>query len=107
MSPSEAIAALDRQIAAHGQPVKVRQGNAAGGEVATRAFVRGMKPDEIAGAITQSDRRVVFSPSSVAPSLLRAGGFLVIDEAPAAIIGKPETVKINGVIVRINVAVKG
>ncbi|MBX4944635.1 hypothetical protein [Rhizobium binae] len=107
MTPEQAIAALDRQIAAHGQPVKIRQANTAVGEVSARAIVRGMKPEEIAGAITQSDRRVVFSPTGIAQILPKSGGFIVIDGAPVSIVGKPELIEVNGVLVRINVAVRG
>ncbi|MBW9062379.1 hypothetical protein JNB71_03510 [Rhizobium herbae] len=108
MTPEQAIASLDRHIAKHGQAVKIRKTNSAVDEVETRAFVRGMKPDEIAGAITQSDRKVVLSPTGIEIAALpKASGYLVIDNAPAAIIGKPEFVKMNDVIVRINVSVKG
>jgi len=108
MTPEKAIASLDRQIAKHGQSVKVRKGNTTDGEIAARASVRGMKPDEIAGAITQSDRKVVLSPTGISVgSLPKSGGSVVIDDAPQQIIGKPDFVKINDVIVRINISVKG
>ena len=69
MTPEQAIAALDRQMQAHGQTVKVRH---AGQLYEMRAFVRPVMadPTDIGGGITQNERMVVLSPT-----LLRASGF--------------------------------
>ncbi|KMO20380.1 hypothetical protein [Methylobacterium platani] len=69
MSPDQAIAALDRQLQAHGQTVKVRH---AGQAYELRAFVRGVAqdPTDIGGGITQNERLVVLSPTG-----LRAAGW--------------------------------
>lgn len=60
MTPTEAIAALDRQIAAHGQSISFRRG---ADTAAMTAFVRGYRPEQLVGLITQADRQVALSPS--------------------------------------------
>lgn len=64
MTPEHAIAMLDRQIAAHGQPLALRRGNG-GAQHNARGFVRGYKPDELIGLVSQADRNVTISPSSL------------------------------------------
>ncbi|WP_038539552.1 hypothetical protein [Neorhizobium galegae] len=99
---------LDRQLADHGQTVKLRKGNTAAGEVAVKAFVRGITADEIVGTITQSDKKVTVSPTDLAIfGMPAAGGSVVVDDKPRAIVGSPEILKMDDVIVRINVVVKG
>jgi hypothetical protein len=63
MTPSHAIAMLDRQIAAHGQTIALKRGGAA--EHSCKAFVRGYKPEAIAGLITLADRQVIVSPTGL------------------------------------------
>jgi len=108
MTPDQSIAMLDRQLARHGQTVRLRKGNTAVGEATVKAFVRGIKADEIAGTITQSDKNVTVSPSGLATfGMPAAGGTVVVDGTPRAIIGSPEIIKMNDVVVRINMVVKG
>jgi hypothetical protein len=103
------ITALDIALARAGQTVSIRQSNASGAPIATvMALVRGISADEVAGAITQSDKRVVLSPTGIDDSRMpKAGGFIVIDGVPRAIVGTPEYLKIANTLVRINVVVKG
>lgn len=61
MTPADAIAALDRQIAAHGQPIAFRRGAEA--PISVLGFVRGYKPEQLVGMLTQQDRQVVVSPT--------------------------------------------
>lgn len=72
MTPNEAIAMLDRQIAAHGQTITLKRGSAA--EHGCKAFVRGYKPEAIAGLITLADRQVVVSPTGLGTFGVPAGG---------------------------------
>lgn len=69
MSPDQAIAALDRQLQAHGETVRVRH---LGRLYEMRAFVRPVPsdPTDIGGGITQNERTVVLSPTG-----LRAAGW--------------------------------
>lgn len=96
MTPATAIAMLDRQLAAHGQAVKLRPAATATGEVSCAAFVRGYKPEELIGGITQQHSLVVMSPTdagsfaSGAASPLdvripRKGNFVVVNGKPRAV----------------------
>lgn len=108
MTPDQAISMLDRQLAQHGQTVKLRKGNTAAGEATVKAFVRGIAAEEIAGTITQSDKKVTVSPTGLATfGMPAAGGSVVVDGTPRAIVGSPEILKMDDVIVRINMVVKG
>jgi hypothetical protein len=62
MSPAEAIAMLDRQLSEHGQAIAFKRGAA---EQVAVGFVRGYKADQLVGLITQQDREVIVSPSSL------------------------------------------
>lgn len=62
MTPAAAIAALDRQITAHGQPIAFKRGTT--GQQA-RGFVRGLKPEQLVGLLTQASRMVTVSPSTL------------------------------------------
>lgn len=108
MTPSAAIAMLDRQLAAHGQTVILRRGNTTTGQATMKAFVRGVKAEDMVGEVTQTDRKVVLSPSDLGvfgePD---ATVMVVIDGKPSKIVGKPEPIRLNDVLVRINMVVKG
>jgi hypothetical protein len=108
MTPDQAIAALDRQLAKHGQSIILRKGNTIVDQVATRGFVRGVTADDVVGSITQSDKKVTYSPTGIADGVSVEGfNSIVVDGAPRALIGKPEVIKLDDVIVRINAVVKG
>jgi hypothetical protein len=62
MTPAMAIAMLDRQIAKHGQTIDFKRG--ATTQAAT-GFVRGYETEQLVGMLTQKDRKVVVSPSSL------------------------------------------
>lgn len=93
MTPATAIAQLDRQLAAHGQAVKLRPGSTATGEVVCTAFVRGFKPTELIGGLTQQHSLVVLSPtdagsfasgnaSPLDTRVPKAGNFIVVAGKP-------------------------
>lgn len=108
MTPERAIAALDRQLAKHAQMIILRKGNTTVGQVTVKGFVRGVTADDIVGAITQTDKKVTISPTGLeAFGLPGANTIAVIDGAPTNIIGKPEVIKLNDVVVRINMVMKG
>ena len=99
---------LDRQLAAHGQTVKLRRGNTTVGEATMKAFVRGVKAEDIVGEVTQTDREVVLSPSGLgAFGEPDATVMVVIDGKPSKIVGKPEPIRLDDVLVRVNMVVKG
>lgn len=108
MKPSAAIAMLDRQLAKHGQTVILRHGNTTVGQLTLKAFVRGVKAEEVVGEVTQTDRTVVFSPTDLgAFGEPDASVSAVIDGKPHKIVGKPEFIRLSDVLVRVNMVVKG
>lgn len=70
MTPDAAIAALDRQLARHGEDIVISRVVKRGGvnvtvSVTCRAFVRAVSADEIAGKITVDDMKVIISPTQI------------------------------------------
>lgn len=107
MTPAEAIAMLDAQLAEHGQTVKLRKTNTPAGEVPVRAFVRGYEAKELVGLIKLGDRKVTVSPSDLgAFGEPAANQFVVVDGKTKTIQGDPELIRINDVLVRVNMTVR-
>ncbi len=102
MSPAQAIAALDRQLARHGESVVVITGTA---EAGVRAFVRGFKPDELTGDIHQGDRSVILSPTGLSFVPARNGAVKIAGKRFN--VESVETVRMADVIVRHNLVVRG
>jgi hypothetical protein len=68
MTPEDAIAALDRQLAQNGETVVLQRLTGAaqvGFSVDCRAFVRGYRPSELAGNVAQGDSMAVISPTDI------------------------------------------
>lgn len=67
MTPSQAINALDRAIAKYGQTVQLRRGTTTAlvATATVKAHVRGYKPDELVGGISQNDSLVILSPTGL------------------------------------------
>jgi len=109
MTPSEAIAALDRQLAEHGEDVLHRRfgapdedGERAETDTPMRAFVRPVKAEDMIGDIKMTASKVTLS----------ATGFLTLwpfeDGDALVIAGRvhslrvPPPIRVNGAIVRLN-----
>lgn len=113
MTPQQAIAKLDRAIAKNGQTVTLRRGTAtAPAATATvKAHVRGFKPDELIGGIDQNDSKVVLSPSGLAGwpgGAPKKGDWITTDPAGSTrTIVAAEPIKMNDMLVRIELQVKG
>lgn len=102
MKPSKAIAMLDRQIKAHGQTITFRHN---GTSFETRGAVRGYRPEQLVGLITQKDRNVIVSPTALGDYTPAAQD----DFQTAGQVGKvtaAEPIHLNGVIVRWNLTVR-
>lgn len=109
MTPAQAIAQLDRQIASHGQPVTLRRlSPAASG--ALRAFFRGYRPDELSGGIQQGDSTAIVSPTGLAASGF-PGRPKVNDKLDVSgrtrNVQAVEPVEIDGTLVRLNLWLRG
>lgn len=102
MTPAQAIAMLDRQIGQHGQAITFRRVSV---EQGGQGFVRGYKPEQLVGLITQQDREVIVSPSSLGAFAPRAND----DFSAGGMLGKvmaAEPIQIGAVIVRWNIRVR-
>ncbi|HTV69803.1 MAG TPA: hypothetical protein VMF90_14810 [Rhizobiaceae bacterium] len=108
MTPAQAIASLDLQLARHGQTITFHQivngVPAPGAGTDVRAFVRKFEPDELVNGLTQKDRRVVTSPSSLA--VVSEGGRFVIN-GKSYRIEAPDPVTMDDTVVRWNSVVRG
>lgn len=127
MTPSQAIAALDRQLTAHGQDVTLQRGAAgANGSVTlttvtVRAFVREARPDPVIGAVVQHETEVTISPTQIAAagwtnhaspdagtdsSIPIVGNQVVIGGRTKKVMSV-EPILMAGTVVRINMRAKG
>lgn len=113
MTPWRAIAMLDRQIRAHGQPVTLRRMVTNGDPVDLQvgAFVRGYKPEELVGGIAQGDTMVTLSPTSLAGSALEASpprrNDKVLVDGRLRNVEMADPVRLAGTLVRLNLQVRG
>lgn len=104
MTPDQAIAMLDRQLSAHGQAVVFKRGAV---EQTAVGFVRGFKAEQLVGLITQQDREVIVSPSSLGSYQPRENDDFVITAGVK--LGKvmaAEPVHIGATLVRWNIRVR-
>lgn len=107
MTPAEAIATLDAQLAEHGQDAQLRRTNTAVGQITVRAFVRGYKAEEVVGIISAGDTKIVISPTGLgAFGIPPANGFVVLDGSPRRIISATPF-KLGGELVRVELQVRG
>lgn len=109
MTPAEIIAALDRDLQIEGEDVILRTGNTTAGQVTVRAHVRTVKArDQLIGGVTQGDKIVRISPTGLgAFGEPKKGQSVVINGVPHAILAAPEFLRPQGVLVRINMVVRG
>ena len=104
MTPEKAIAMLDRQMLAHGQAIAFKRGAT---EQAAVGFVRGYKAEQLVGLITQQDREVVVSPSSLGSFAPRENDeFAVTASVTLGTVMAAEPVHIGTTLVRWNIRVR-
>lgn len=125
MTPAQAIASLDSQLAAHGEDCTLRRKEGSplvDKDVTVRASVRGVKPAEIVGTVTQAYSKVVMSmthiladgwpaghtvtPGAVDPRIPRINDFLVVKGKQRQIMFA-DSIAIDGTVVRVNLTVAG
>ena len=128
MTPENAIASLDRQIAQHGQEITLTRvtgvANQAKFTATMRAFVRGYSREELTSTIIQGDTLVILSPTHIeasrwpGPKVANPTGPKTYPRVPLAtdpmvIAGKTRTIQyadptyINGKLAKIKVQVRG
>lgn len=118
MTPEQAIAQLDRQLAAHGQDVTLIRYSGTSTTVldqaACRGFVRQKAPEQLAGNLIQVDADIVLSPTDLTaagwPDDPKKGDKVEIDGDAT---GRQRTVlwaepiRLAGTLVRVNLHVRG
>lgn len=109
MTPAAAIAALDRQIAAHGEAVTLRRIGTPDTTLTVAAFVRRAAVDPLApGAdAAQSGTTVVLSPTGLTTFIPPVRGDQVAIAGRLANIEEVETVRMGSTVVRHNLKVSG
>ncbi|PWE57659.1 hypothetical protein DEM27_00145 [Metarhizobium album] len=106
-TPAGTIARLDDALSRRGETVRIRRGSI---EENVRAFVRKSKPETLGAGIAQGTRVIVFSPSFLGNfgGTVKGGDWIRIGDYPEIVIDeRPEVIRMNGVIVRINATVTG
>lgn len=124
MTPDQAIASLDRALANKGEDVILRRGlgtQQVPVDATVRAFVRGLRPEEIVGSLTQTASKVILSPTDIEraqwpgaqagtvvgdPRVPRKGDKVVI-QGRARAVEFADPVYVNGALVRVNLFVLG
>lgn len=108
MTPADAIASLDRQLAEHGRTVTIRRGSGADKiEATVKAIVRDVQTKELVGGIHTVWSLVIVSPTGLsALGALKKGDKVVID-GPEREIQQPKPVHVGNQLVRYNLMVAG
>lgn len=110
MTPSAAIAALDRQIAAHGEDVTLRRvGTPTDTTLSARAFVRRARVEEMpAGAdAAQAGTMVVLSPTGLTTFVPPMRGDQIELAGRRTHVEEVEIVRMGAAVVRYNLQVLG
>ncbi len=119
MTPAAAIAALNRQLALHGQHAVLRRSTWVGTtktnfDVAIRITLRGYRPEELLGGITQGDSQVVLGPTEIAAAGWPGGmvdvphaGDQIIAAGRARSIIASAPIYLGGELVRLDLQVRG
>lgn len=113
MTPASAISSLDAQLAEHGENVIVRRYTAPSGDprpktdVPVRAFVRAVRPEDLAGEIDQTASKVVLSPTGLATLLPLKKGDKIVVQGKERHVELPKPILLSNALVRIDVMVTG
>lgn len=110
MTPAAAIAALDRQIAAHGEPVTLRRlGTPTDTTLAATAFVRRAVVDPLApdADAVQLGTTVILSPTGLTTFVPPVRGDHITINGRQAHIDQVETVRMGSTVIRYNMQVSG
>lgn len=109
MTPAAAIAMLDRQIAAHGEPVTLRRIGSPDTTLDVRAFVRRAAVDDLAPAADAAvaDTMLVLSPTGLTTFVPPLRGDQADIAGRRVNIEQVETVRMGAAVVRYNLMVTG
>jgi len=107
LTPAQQIADLDAALERRGTAIQLRKTNSAAGQVTVPAKWRGYKPDEVMGIILAGDTKVILSPTGLETfGIPPQNGYAVVGGVPRRII-VPTPIYDGGVLVRIELTVRG
>lgn len=112
-TPAEIIARLDASLARRGEEVVVRRYTATTGtprpkiDIAVRASVRPVNPEELVGGIDQTFSKVVLSPTGISELLPLRKGDKVVIQGRERNIEFPKPIFDGDTLVRIKLTVAG
>jgi hypothetical protein len=109
MTPAQAIGMLDRRLKKHGEDIGLRHivSGAVGSTETVRAFVRGYKPQDVVGDIQQGDGYVILSPTGLGSPPKQNDKVVIGGARVRNVQSAPEEVRLNGVVVRYNMQIRG
>ena len=110
MTPSEVIAALDRQLANHGDTVTLYRYDgqrAKVDEVTVKGFVRPVKNDELVGDIKLDDTKIILSPTGLGGMSALKKGHKALVNGRELNIEIPKPTRMQDVLVRYDVVARG
>jgi hypothetical protein len=109
MTPAAAIAMLDRQIAAHGEPITLRRIGSPDTTLAARAFVRRAAVDDLAPGsdAAVADTVLVLSPTGLTTFVPPLRGDQADIAGRRVNVEQVETVRMGSAVVRYNLMVTG
>lgn len=118
MSPEQAISALDRALASHGQTITLRRTSGEGtsqtnADVSVRVREGLYTSEELASGLYQGQTRIILSPSEIlaaswpSPQSWPATGDFVVIEGRERRVESATLRRIDGTVVRIELEVVG
>lgn len=111
MTAEQAIAALDRQLAKHGDTVTLYrydgQPRAKIDEVTVKGFVRPVKNDELVGDIKLDDIKIILSPTGLGGMSSLKKGHKALVNGRELNIELPKPTRMQDVLVRYDVVARG
>jgi hypothetical protein len=114
MSPDQAVAMLDSQLAEHGELITLRRYTAPSGTPRPKtdladipAFVRAVKPEEFFGNVDSTFSNVTLSPTNFTPLWPLVKGDKVMIDGRERNVEMVKPIKLGNVLVRCNLVVAG
>lgn len=112
MTPQQAISALDRQLAVHGQDVTLRTYSGSGearepSDVMVRVLARDYRPSEVGGGVVQGMAKFIMSPTQIVSEAWPSIGDFIVWQAREYRVSAAPRIELQGEVVRIDLEAEG
>lgn len=112
MTPQQAISALDRQLAVHGQDVTLRSYTGSGedrepSDVTVRALARDYRPADAGGGVVQGMTKFTMSPTQIVSEAWPSIGDFIVWQGREYRVAAAPRIELQGEVVRIDVEAEG